>query len=235
MCWSATASIVMVAAGGAATAVTYLKGEPRAIWATIGFFTAMEALQAAGYAVVDQCGSPANTTITALSYLHIALQPLFINAFAMIIAPIPPDRRVRRWVWGVAGLASALLLLRLVPLPAFGTCAPGEVLCGPAWCLRSGDWHIAWEVPLNGLPATLGLPLQFPAYMLAVFVLPLAYGAWRFVLFHALVGPALAWSLTRDANEMPAVWCLFSIGILATSLSPALRYRVMRAPRGHPA
>ena len=235
MCWSATASAAMVVAGGTATVVLLRRGEPPAIWATVGYFTVMEALQAAGYAVVDQCGSGANASITVLSYLHIALQPLFINAFAMAIAPVPPDRRMRRRVWLLAGLASAFLLLRLLPLPALGTCAAGEVLCGPAWCLRSGAWHIAWEVPLNGLPAALGLPLQFPSYMLAVFALPLVYGAWRFVLFHAVAGPLLASALTRDPNEMPAIWCLFSIGILAISLSPFIRHRVMGAPRAAPA
>lgn len=235
MCWSATASVAMVAAGGAATVVLFWRGEPRAIWATVGYFTVMEALQAAGYAVVDQCGSRANVSITLLSYLHIAFQPLFINAFAMATAPVAPTAQLRRWVWLLAGLATAFLLLRLVPAPALGVCAPGEVLCGPAWCLRAGEWHIAWEVPLNGLPAAMGLPLQFPSYMLAVFALPLVYGAWRFVLFHAMAGPLLASALTGDPNEMPAIWCLFSIGILAISLNPALRHGVMRAPRRRPA
>ncbi|MDU8943841.1 DUF5765 domain-containing protein [Ovoidimarina sediminis] len=229
MCWSATASVAMVAAGGVGAAITLRRGDPAAIWATLGFFTVMEGLQATGYAVIDQCGSPANRTITILSYLHIALQPLFINAFAMAIAPVRPGPQVRRWVWALAGLASAVLFLRLVPLPALGFCVPGEVLCGPAWCLRSGEWHIAWEVPLNGLPTALGIPFQFPSYMLAVFALPLVYGAWRFVLFHAAAGPLLASLLTRDPNEMPAIWCLFSIGILAIALSPFIRHKVMRA------
>lgn len=231
MCWSASASIAMVAAGAAATAITLRRGEPPAIWATIGFFTVMEGLQAAGYAVVDQCGTRANQTITILSYLHIAAQPLFINAFAMAIAPAAPSARLRRWIWGLAALASALLLLRLVPVGAFGTCQPGEVLCGPAWCLRAGNWHIAWEVPLNDLPNVLGLPIQFPSYMLAALVLPLVYGAWRFVVFHALVGPALASLLTTDPNEMPAIWCLFSIGILLIALSPFVRHRLIGARR----
>lgn len=229
MCWSATASVAMVAAGGVATVVALKRGEPTALWATLGYFTLMEALQAAGYAVVDQCGNPANQAITVLSYLHIAIQPLFINAFAMAIAPSEVSRSMRRWVWILASAASVLLLLRLAPISAFGTCTPGDILCGPSWCLSSGEWHIGWDVPLNDLPAYLGIPFQFPAYMLAVFVLPLFYGAWRFVLFHALVGPLLAISLTDDPNEMPAIWCLFSVGILLVSLSPFFRYRIMGA------
>jgi hypothetical protein len=49
------------------------------------------------------------------------------------------------------------------------------------------------------------------------------YGAWRFVLFHALIGPLLARQLTSDANETPAIWCLFSVGILLIVLAPPLR------------
>lgn len=236
MCWGAAASVAMVAAGAAGTAVTLRRGEPKAIWLTLAFFTFMEALQAAGYAVVDQCGTLPNQTVTILSYLHIAAQPLFVNAFAMAIAPTAVSAGMRRWVFLLAGTASALLVLRLVPVEAFGQCASGEVLCGPSWCLRSGEWHIAWEVPLNGLPTYLGIPFQFTAYVLSVFLLPLVFGAWRFVAFHALAGPIMAVLLTQDPNEMPAIWCLFSIGILAISLSPLIRHRIMGAPVSlHPA
>lgn len=231
MCWSASASVAMVAIGGAATTVTFLRHEPKAIWLTLGYFTYMEALQAAGYAVVDQCSSPANQTITALSYLHIALQPLFINAFAMAISPIEISARTRRWVWGLSGLACAILLFRLVPVDALGPCRPGDVLCGTGFCLVSGEWHIGWAVPLNDFWRALGLPVQFPSYMLAVFVLPLVYGAWRFVVFHAVFGPALAWALTDDPLEMPAIWCLFSIGLLIIALSPAIRVHVIGGRR----
>lgn len=229
MCWSETASVAMVVAGGVGTVVTLKRGAPKAIWITLGFFTLMEALQAAGYAVVDRCGTTANQTITILSYLHIAAQPLFINAFAMAIAPSEISGRMRQWVWILAASASIMLLLRLVPIDAAGTCKPGEVLCGQSWCLRSGEWHIGWEVPLNGLPSHLGITLQFPSYLLAVFLLPIIYGAWRFVLFHAVFGPLLAASLTNDPNEMPAIWCMFSIGILAISISPFIRHKIMGA------
>lgn len=233
MCWSAGASVAMVAAGGAAMAVSYVRGDPKAIWLTLGYFTLMEALQATGYAVVDQCGTTANRSVTLLSYLHIAFQPLVINAFAMAIAPRPVSARLRRAVYAVAALCTAAMLLRLVPAEAFGQCQPGDALCGRRLCLVSGDWHIGWEVPLNDLPRLLGLPVQFPAYLLAVFALPLVYGAWRFALFHGLAGPILASILTGNPNEMPAVWCLFSIGIILIALSPMVRFRLFGA--AHPA
>ena len=231
MCWSEGASLAMIVVGGAATVVTIRRGETPAIPATIRFFTVMEALQFSGYQVLDTCGTPANQTVTLLSYFHIALQPLFINAFAMAIAPRPINDTTRRRVFALAGLASLLLLLRLVPLEWAGPCVPGEPLCGAAFCTVSGNWHIAWEVPLNNMWIVLGdgfrSILPFPDYILAVFALPLLYGAWRFVLFHAALGPLLAMTLTDNPNEMPAIWCLFSIGIVLLSLSPAIRGRFM--------
>jgi hypothetical protein len=66
--------------------------------------------------------------------------------------------------------------------------------------------------------------------MLSVFVLPLIYGAWRFAVFHLIVGPILAYNLTNNPNEYPAIWCLFSIGIVLVALSPMVRRQVAPAP-----
>jgi hypothetical protein len=85
----------MVGLGAAAVAVTALRGEPRAIWLTLGYFTVMEGLQALGYTVVDQCDTTANKTVTLLSYLHIVFQPLFINAMAIAPQPVPAKWRRR--------------------------------------------------------------------------------------------------------------------------------------------
>ncbi len=227
MCWSATASLAMVGLGGVATIATFRRGDPKAIWLTIGYFTVMEALQAAGYAVVDQCGSSANQSITLLSYLHIVFQPFFINAFALELVPGPVKERLRRLVFALCSLSALVMLLQLVPSTWAGLCRPEDVLCGSAWCLTSGDWHIAWDIPYNGLLLPLedliGIHAGFPTYMLTAFVLPLAYGSWRFVVFHAVAGPALASLLTTNPNEMPAIWCLFSIGLLLIAISPLIR------------
>lgn len=225
----------MVAAGAAMTVVTLRRGDPVAIPATFGYFTAMEALQGAGYLVIDACGTPANQVITYLSLLHIVFQPFFINAFAMELAPRRPGLAGRAAVFTVCGLSSAVMLLQLYPFDWAGSCRPGSALCGPALCTLSGDWHIAWSAPYNGLTLPLedmlGVWLGFPSYTIAAFMLPLLYGAWRFVIFHALAGPFLAGLLTTNPNEMPAIWCLFSIGLLAAGLSPWVRAR-LSAPGG---
>ncbi len=216
--------------GSVATAVTYRRGEPAAIWVTMAYFTAMEALQVAGYAVVDECESTTNKSVTLLSYLHIVFQPFFINWFAMELVPEPIKNKARKWVFGLCALSAAFMLMQILPWPVLGQCAAGAPLCGDAYCTVSGNWHIAWDVPYNGLmtsiDAALGTNAGFPTYMIAAFALPLAYGAWRFVLVHIIAGPVLANALTDNPNEMPAVWCLLSIAILLVGLSPLVRRSV---------
>lgn len=224
MCWGLSASVVMAGVGVVAVAATARR--PLAIPVTIGYFTLMEALQAAGYLVVDQCANPLNQSVALLSFLHIAFQPFFINAFAMELVPAKVRARARIAVFSVCATSAAVMLLQLYPLAWAGPCRPGSTLCGLALCTVSGEWHIGWEVPFNGLLTPieqfLGIHAAFPTYALAAFALPLCYGAWRFVVFHTLAGPILASLLTGNPNETPAIWCLFSIGIVLVSLNPWL-------------
>ena len=232
MCWNAEVSIVMVGLGTVATAISYQRDHPPAFWLTLAFFTVMEALQVAGYAVLDQCGSTTNQSVTVLSYLHIAVQPFFINAFALELVPKTAKKKTRKLVFGVCALSSVVMLLQIMPVSQLGSCRPGSALCGERWCTVSGDWHIAWDVPYNGLLVPIEDALRiysgFPTYLIAAFMLPLFYGAWRFVIMHAVLGPILAAALTTNPNEMPAIWCLFSIAILLIALSPAVRRQVSR-------
>ncbi|MGA1210257.1 MAG: hypothetical protein ACO3U4_11555, partial [Gemmobacter sp.] len=55
--------------------------------------------------------------------------------------------------------------------------------------------------------------------MIAVFVLPALYGAWRFAAINFVAGPVGSFALTADPSEGPAIWCLFSIPILVLALS----------------
>jgi hypothetical protein len=234
MCWSEPASLAMVGLGAAAAVVTVRRGDPPAIPAALVFFAAMEALQFWGYQDIDQCALTGNRWSTILSWVHISFQPIFINAFALAIVAPALSPTARRAVMALAALATVLLLARMVPFGWAGSCLPGTPLCGPDWCTRSGSWHLAWDMPLNDMLGSLSGGVltrwgAYPDYMLAVFVLPLFYGAWRFVLMHAALGPVLASLLTDNPNEMPAIWCLFSVGLILIGLSPWVRRRI--APR----
>lgn len=230
MCWSMGVSVAMVAFGGAATAVTVRRRDPLAIPVTLGYFTLMEALQVAGYAVINECSSPVNQSVTLLSVLHIVFQPIFINAFAMTLVARPISDGMKVLVFSLCAASSVLMLLQLYPFEWAGSCAPGSNLCAERLCTVSGDWHQAWDVPFNGLmvpvEAAFGTGWGFPSYILVAFALPLIYGAWRLVIFHALAGPIAAGLLTSNPNEVPAIWCLFSIAIITIALSPWFRRKM---------
>lgn len=226
MCWGLTVSLAMTGAGAAATVITIRQRRASAVPLTIGYFTAMEALQAAGYVVAGDCAEPGNQVITFFSLLHIVFQPFFINAFAMEMrrGRIRPMARIL--AYGACALSAGFMLLQLYPFAWAGACRAGTSLCGETMCTSLGEWHLAWAAPFNGIIGLsgmdVGFPIAFPSYVLAAFVAPLLYGAWRFVIFHALLGPILASFLTDNPNEMPAIWCFLSIGLVTMSLSPWL-------------
>jgi hypothetical protein len=227
-------SAAMVALGGTATAVSVKRGEAPAISVTLGYFTVMEALQVAGYAVINECSSPVNQTVTVLSVMHIVFQPLFINWFAMALIAKPVSLGMRSFVFTLCALSSVLMLLQLYPFQWAGDCELGSSLCARQLCTVSGDWHQAWDVPYNGLMVPverlIGFQWGFPSYMLVTFALPLLYGAWRLVLFHLLAGPIFAGLMTGNPNEVPAIWCLFSIFIILVALSPVIRRHATGTP-----
>lgn len=226
MCWSLPVSAGMVALGGGAAILARRRGSPKAIWVALAYFTLMEALQVAGYLVIDACGTPANRAITLLSFLHIAFQPVFVNAISLELIPGEISRRLRKSVFMICGASSAFMLAQLMPLEWAGACRIGECMCATTLCSRAGDWHIAWDIPYNGLGTwienLIGANWGMPSYMLAVFVMPVLYGSWRFTIFHLLLGPVFANAMTTDNNEVPAIWCLFSIGIVAIAFFPPM-------------
>lgn len=236
MCWSEGVSVAMTGIGVAAAGVTAWQGRPLAVPVVFGYFAVMEALQVAGYQVIDQCGTPANETVTFLSVLHIVFQPFAINAFAMALVANGVRPRVQVLVYSLCAVAAAAMLMQLYPFGWAGPCRLGDALCGEGLCTRSGSWHLAWDVPLNGLMVpvdrALGISFAFPTYFVAGFLVPLLYGAWKFVLLHAAVGPFLAMQLTGQPNEVPAVWCLFSIAIIVVALSPWVWRRFEVRPAG---
>lgn len=168
----------------------------------------MELLQAATYVVIDQCGLPSNQWLTRLSYAHIAFQPFFINLLAMSFIPPDKARRLRKGVLVVCALGAALMMSKLYVPSAAWACDPAIPLCGTNTCSFHGDWHIAWRLYLSSVDSS------FLCYFIPAFFLPLFYGAWRWTFYHLLVGPLPAFFLTSNKDEMPAIWCLMSIGFL---------------------
>lgn len=230
MCWSATASTVFAVTGFGAAAWMALKKdpEPAALWVCLAWFGLMEAIQAASYPFIEQCESPANQLLTLAGYLHISFQPFFINAVALYFMPKEAARKVAPLAYFVCFVGAALMLIQLYPFAWAGHCAPARPLCGGGvLCTVSGQWHIAWLLPINGIGNELAdksfLGYGFISYAVAAFYLPGLMGSWRFTLFSYLAGPVLAGMTTSNVNEWPAVWCLFSIGLLLVAMVTPLR------------
>lgn len=220
MCWSGEASAVVAVIGLTATAVAAYKKAPPVLWVTLGYFTLMEVLQAFTYIYIDQCGAPPNQIATLLGYLHIVFQPFFISALSMYFIPNDVRLKVQPFVYIACFISVVVMLIQLFPFEWAGVCKPGRPLCGPQLCSVSGNWHIAWEVPTNGIgnyfvDTALGFFDEgFITYNLVAFVLPLLYGSWRFTIYHYFMGPFISQRLTDNPNEWPAIWCLLSIGFL---------------------
>ena len=229
MCWNGQASAVLATAGIATTLYAAWKKEPAPLWIALGYFSLMELLQAFTYSVIDECLNPTNQIATLLGYLHIAFQPFFINAVALYFIPAAIRRRIAIPVYALCFAGTIVTLIQLYPMSWAGACDISRPLCAERLCSVHGNWHIAWEVPTNGLGnyfVRLGFPPLidgFPAYVATGFFLPLLYGSWRVVLFHYVFGPFLSVHLTNNHNEWPAIWCLLSIGILMLVVKSPLR------------
>ena len=229
MCWSGEASAVLATIGISTTAYAAIKGEPRPLWISLGYFSLMEALQAFTYTVIDMCHLPANQVATLLGYLHIAFQPFFINAMSLYFIRQDIARKIAPAVYICCFITSIVMIIDLYPLQSVGQCTIGRPLCGTQLCSVHGEWHIAWELPLNAWheAMTIDLPpfirsLYLP-YMLTAFALPILYGSWRLTIYQMTAGPILAKFLTHNPNEWPAIWCLLSIGILILVVKTPMR------------
>ena len=121
-----------------------------------------------------------------------------------------------------------MMLIQLYPFVWAGLCVDGfKAMCGSRLCSVDGNWHIAWEVPMNMIHEDISY------YFLAAFILPILYGSWRMTAYHAVMGPMLAFATTQNMNEWPAVWCLLSIGFLLIVVKTPVRdYLYMKEKRG---
>ncbi len=217
MCWSGEASAAIAAVGIASTAYAIYKKEPPELYLPLAYFSLMELLQAYTYSVIDQCGMTGNQVATLLGYMHIAFQPFFINMMGMYFIPPEVRERIRTTVYTLCFVFAVLMLVRLYPLPSVPMCELGSMLCGTPLCSVSGNWHIAWNIPYNNLFGDI------PLYAMVGLILPVLYGSWRASIYSFVAGPILAYLLTNNPNEQPAVWCLLSIGLLLIVVKTRIR------------
>jgi len=232
MCWSGEASTVLATIGLSSTVYFYFKKESPTLCAALGFFSLMEALQAYTYTVIDDCSNPGNQVATLLGYMHIAFQPFFINAVSMYFIPETVRNKILAPVYFICFVTTICLLIRIYPFDWAPACYEVQnklilfsqfidsfnvPFCGKKICSVSGNWHIAWEIPAS---ANL---LLYNMYIVAAFIMPVCYGSWKMTIYHLVTGPFLAFLTTNNANEWPAVWCLYSIGLLLLLIKTPIR------------
>jgi Family of unknown function (DUF5765) len=231
MCWSGEASGVLAAAGLSTAAYVAWKGESKDLWIPLTYFALMELLQAVTYIYIDLCDNPSNQILTFLGYIHVAFQPFFVNMVAMYFIPQEIKEKISTVVYTICTASTILMLIKMYPFAWAGKCVIGtEGFCGPAVCSVHGAWHIAWQMPLNGLMSgpvdwLFGYEwgLHVFSYSIAAFYVPIVYGSWRFVGFHYLIGPLISDITTDDPNEYAAVWCLFSIALCVSVIKTPIR------------
>ncbi|MBQ4874704.1 MAG: hypothetical protein HRK26_01135 [Rickettsiaceae bacterium H1] len=231
MCWNGEASAVLASIGIGTTLYSAYKKYPHALWITLGYFSLMELLQAFTYIVIDECNSPMNQVLTLLSYLHIVFQPFFINGMSMYFIPSHIKNKISYFVYFLCFVSSILMLIQLYPFDWSGECNIKRDLCGKHLCSVSGEWHIAWEIPVNSIgnyfvendnPLLFVLKTGY-SYPIVAFILPIIYGSWKMTLYHYSVGPFLSNMLSNNNNETPAIWCLLSIGLLLVAIKTPLQ------------
>jgi len=218
MCWSFAASAIFALIGFGFAAHLVYKKESNLLWIPLGYFAIMETLQAITYFYLGNCSSPENQLLTFLAYMHIAFQPILINALILYFIPARFRAKI---IWPVLTIASVLTILMLIKIYPFswaGSCVLGSELCGKILCSYPGNWHLAWSIPFNDLGANM-----MAYYIIAVFVLPLLYGSWKTTVYSIIIGPLIAFLLTNNPNEWPAIWCLMSIGIILGIAIPYIR------------
>jgi Family of unknown function (DUF5765) len=228
MCWSIGASAVATTVGVGTAGYLIKKKESKLLWVPLLFFASMELLQVFQYFVINDCSSPTNQMLTLLGFYHIAFQPFFINSFALYFIPKTISDRIAPFVYTVCFAGTILLLVSVYPFEWIDKCVVGmDSLCGSNLCTVSGTWHLAWEIPANllGRVSWMGNARLFTlfGYFIPAFLLPFLYGSWKFNIYHLLIGPILAASLTSNLNESAAIWCLLSIGYILVALIPRVK------------
>jgi hypothetical protein len=219
MCWSGEASAAIAVAGFSSAYLLKKKGQPKEIYLPPAYFVLMEGLQAVTYIVVDQCGVALNPIFTYLAMIHICFQPFFINMLGMEFVDPEVKRRIKKWIYLLCAVAAVACLARMLPAwDLLGRCEMGTPMCSHTeTCAYTGQWHIGWNVLLNGFNES------WLWYIVAAFALPVVYGSWKWSAYHYVTGPFLASLTTADVSERPAVWCLFSTCIIALLVNTRVR------------
>jgi hypothetical protein len=196
----------------------------------VAYFAAMETLQAFQYSYIGLCDNGVNQFLTILGFLHLAFQPFFANLYLSAYMTKAQKRYVPL-ILSLSLFAGVLMSNRMWKSKGDFDCSYGiEPMCGKQTCTFRGDVHLAWQMPLQHSDQdyfTPGFNLHFFMFYLPTFAL----GMWPLTLFLLFSGPFLGRVMTKHQDEIPAIWCYFSIAQLFFPLAWAyLSKTAMFAP-----
>jgi len=176
----------------------------------VAYFAAMETLQAFQYSYVGLCDDPVNKVLTILGFVHLAFQPLFVNLYLGCFMN-NAQKKYLPLILGLCLFAGVMMSNRMVFTLGDIPCQyKVEPMCGLTTCTFRGDVHLAWQMPLQHSDQdyfTPGFTLHFFMFYLPTFAL----GMYEYTIFLLLSGPFLGRALTSHNDEIPAIWCFFSI------------------------
>jgi hypothetical protein len=167
----------------------------------------MEIIQFFQYKVINECNNDYNKFLTILGYIHICFQPLFFNLWLFAFTKNPNFTFLYMSFFAGLLLASRLFFVKDEELCDTNN----EPLCGEKTCSFSGNKHIAWNVRLRAPGKywfTPSIGLHF--FMWAIPVLTIFQ--LKPILALLMTGPYLAYFITNNIHEQPAIWCYMAIG-----------------------
>jgi hypothetical protein len=184
------------------------------------YLALMEGLQVVGYLVIDDCSNYINYWITFFSYMHVCFQP-YVLLSADYAEWEPKDKDVARRLLVLVRLAlmvGIFLMWRMISVligfyPAQQHGREWMMGTGPAMCTYTGNVHLGWSIPLA--ESTYLIP------NISVHNVLLHMGCLTFwdrpemmarAVAMMLLGPVLAGLMTDNLGEIPAIWCLYSVG-----------------------
>lgn len=187
---------------------------PKGARLCVAYFAAMETLQAFQYSYIDKCDDMTNKILTMLGFFHLAFQPFFANLYLSEFMASKKQKKYVPIVLALAVFGGILSMNRMWLSPGDYHCSVGlEPLCGVKTCTFRGDVHLAWQAPMQHADQdyfTPGFQLHFFMFFLPTFAL----GMYPMTLFLLASGPFLGRALTKHQDEIPAIWCFFSIAQL---------------------
>jgi hypothetical protein len=210
--WSATALLACVG-----FQVLLWKRTDWRVRAFIAFLGFKELLQLLLVVAIEQRGEcdAFNRVLTTLSWVHISLQPLFVNLLFSAFAPDTPSmRHAFRLVFGLCATFAVFNLFALWETrPAWAhrsqcVASVENSMCRTASCATLGRLHVAYGFRLESADDSSWVPGMF-AYQLLSFAPALMLGQWILPLTHFAVLLVNRVVLApQDMGEAAAMWCV---------------------------